>query len=466
MSLKLYNTMSRSLEEFHPVANNHVRMYTCGPTVYDHAHIGNFRAYMFEDLLRRYLKYCGYEVTHVMNLTDVDDKTIRACIAEDLPLKEYTSTYIKAFFEDLDRLGIERAEHYPAATDHIPEMIELIEKLQEKGFAYQSEDGSVYFSIGKFKDYGKLSHLDLSGMQSGARVAQDEYEKDNAADFALWKAWDEKDGDVAWDSPWGRGRPGWHIECSAMSMRYLGETFDIHMGGVDNMFPHHEDEIAQSECATGKMFAKYWLHCAHLIVDGKKMSKSLNNFYTLRDILDKGYSGREIRFVLISTHYRQPLNFTFEVLDSARASLARLDEFIRRLKELASENATPEDLPAWARKAEDGFKAGLDNDLNISGAFAAVFDMVTAGNRAMDSAEVTGDSARAILTLLHSWDSALGILEPPPDEADEETLRMVEMRQQARRNKDWGEADRLRDELAARGWVVKDTPEGPKLRRS
>ncbi|MEM7395142.1 MAG: cysteine--tRNA ligase, partial [Verrucomicrobiota bacterium] len=299
MSLKVQNTLSRQLEDVVPLTDNHIRMYTCGPTVYDYAHIGNFRAYVFEDLLRRVLKYAGFEVTQIMNLTDVDDKTIKGAIAKKLPLKEYTKTYIDSFFEDLATLNIEPAEAYPAATDHIPEMITLIETLVEKGYAYQSDDGSVYFSIGKFEGYGKLAHLDLDGMRCGARVSQDEYEKDVAADFALWKAYSENDGDVVWDSPWGRGRPGWHIECSAMAMKFLGESFDIHCGGVDNMFPHHEDEIAQSEAATGKQFVRYWMHNAHLIVDGAKMSKSLGNFYTLRQVVEKGYSGRELRYVLI-----------------------------------------------------------------------------------------------------------------------------------------------------------------------
>ncbi|HPG00875.1 MAG TPA: cysteine--tRNA ligase, partial [Kiritimatiellia bacterium] len=283
MALRFYNTLTRQIDDFQSLEDGNVRMYTCGPTVYNFAHIGNFRAYVFEDLLRRYLKYSGYQVTQVMNLTDVDDKTIKGALQQGTSLKDYTKTYVDAFFEDLRLLEVEPAEYYPAATDHIPDMIALIHRLFEKGVAYQSDDGSIYFSISKYKDYGKLAHLDMSGLRAGARVAQDEYEKENLADFALWKAWDEKDGDVFWESPWGRGRPGWHIECSAMSMRYLGESFDIHTGGVDNVFPHHEDEIAQSEAATGKQFARYWLHCAHLIVDGKKMSKSLGNFYTQRE---------------------------------------------------------------------------------------------------------------------------------------------------------------------------------------
>jgi len=290
MAIKFKNSLSRVREEFKPIEPGKVKFYTCGPTVYNFAHIGNFRAYIFEDLLRRYLKYKGYDVYQVMNLTDIDDKTIRDSQKEGISLKDFTGRYIKAFFDDLDTLGIERAEQYPAATEHIPEMVELIKKLTENGYAYEV-NGNYYFKISAFKDYGKLANLDMAGLKAGARVATDEYEKDSVSDFALWKAWDEADGDVYWETEIGKGRPGWHLECSAMSMKYLGNHFDIHTGGVDNMFPHHENEIAQSEGATGEKFVNYWMHCEYLIVDGRKMSKSLGNFYTLRDIIDKGYSG-------------------------------------------------------------------------------------------------------------------------------------------------------------------------------
>ena len=465
MSLTFYNTLSRRLDEFRPLEEGHVRMYTCGPTVYNFAHIGNFRAYIFEDLLRRYLKFRGFQVTQVMNLTDVDDKTIRGANEKKVLLSQYTKTYVDAFFEDLNTLNVERAEYYPAATDHIADMINLIHRLFEKGVAYQSDDGSIYFSIAKFKDYGKLAHLDMSGLRAGARVVQDEYEKENLADFALWKAWDEKDGDIYWDSPWGRGRPGWHIECSAMSMRYLGESFDIHTGGVDNIFPHHEDEIAQSEAATGKPFAHTWLHCAHLVVDGKKMSKSLGNFYTLRDVVARGYSGREIRYELMATHYRQALNFTFEALDAARAALSRLDEFSRRLQGAATENVPETELPAWAVAPREKFTKALDDDLNISEALAAVFDLVYAGNKALNDKSVPVGEVWAVLALLEEWDQVLGFIRAPEETADPEAVTMMELRQQARKNKNWAEADRLRDELAARGWVIQDTPQGPKLKR-
>jgi len=459
--VKVHNTLSRQVEELAPIEPGHVRMYTCGPTVYDFAHIGNFRAYLFEDLLRRYLKYAGYRVTQVMNLTDVDDKTIRGALAVGLPLREYTRKFKDAFFEDLKALNIEPAEHYPEATAHVPEMVTLIQKLLDKGVAYKSDDGSVYFSIAKFPAYGKLAHLDMSGLRAGARVSQDEYEKENVADFALWKAWDEKDGDVAWDSPWGRGRPGWHIECSAMSSKYLGESFDLHTGGIDNMFPHHEDEIAQSEAASGKPFVKYWMHCAHLVVDGRKMSKSLGNFYTLRQVLDRGYSGREIRYVLISAHYRQALNFTFEALDSARTSLARIDEFRDRLREQAAGAGS---LPAWADKARDGFKAALDNDLGISEALAALFDMVHDGNKAMDAGQKDWNAA-AVLDLLDEFDRVLGVLGKSGNEASEEVRQLAADREKARQSKNWAESDRIRRRLAELGWEVRDTPAGPKLKK-
>jgi len=465
MAFKIYNTMSRSKEELVPMDGKHVRMYTCGPTVYNYAHIGNFRAYMFEDLLRRYIKFSGFEVTQVQNLTDVDDKTIRTSIEQGKALKEFTKTYIDAFFDDLAKLNIEPAEHYPAATDYVPEMISIIETLFEKGYAYQSDDGSVYYSIDKFKEYGKLAHLDMEGMQAGARVDQDEYDKDNAADFALWKAYVPEDGDVAWDSPWGKGRPGWHIECSAMSMKLLGESFDIHTGGVDNIFPHHEDEIAQSEAATGKMYSKYWMHCGYLVVDGKKMSKSVGNFYTLREILDMGYTGREVRYELLSSHYRQSLNFAFKSLDANRAALKRLDEFYTNIKEAIGSESVAGELPEWAKDSRAKFAAAMDDDMNISGAMAAVFDTVHAGNKAMSESPMSGKEALAVSNLWKELDSVLGLLIPQEEEVSDEVAELLEARTQARADKDWAESDRIRDRLAELGWTVKDTPEGPKLRK-
>ena len=459
MSLRFHNTLTRRLEDFVPLEAGHARMYTCGPTVYNVAHIGNFRAYVFEDLLRRWLKCKGLRVTQVMNLTDVDDKTIRDSQAAGKPLADFTAQYKQAFFEDIRALNIEPAEHYPAATDHIPEMIELIRTLEEKGYAYRAGDGSVYFSIGKWPAYGKLAHLDRDGMRSGVRVAADEYEKENVADFALWKAWDEKDGDVAWESPWGRGRPGWHIECSAMSMKYLGPSFDIHTGGVDNIFPHHEDEIAQSEAANGKPFAAYWLHCAHLMVDGQKMSKSRGNFHTLRDVLARGHTGREVRYELLATHYRAPLNFTFASLEAARTALRRVDEFTARLDGAAGGAAAGE-LPGWARAAADRFEAAMDEDLNISAALAALFDAIREGNAALDAGALDPAGAAAVQALFRRWDAALGVLERPAEAVPAGVQALLDKRQAARAAKDWAQSDALRDEIAALGWAVKDTPKG------
>ena len=456
---RVHNTLSRQLEEFVPLEAGSARMYTCGPTVYNFAHIGNFRAYVFEDLLRRWLKFKGFRVTQVMNLTDVDDKTIRDSRAAGLPLSGFTAQFKQAFFEDIRTLNLEPAEHYPAATDHIPEMIAIIRKLEEKGYAYRSEDGSVYFSIAKWPAYGRLAHLDRAGMRTGVRVAADEYEKENVADFALWKAWDEKDGDVAWDSPWGRGRPGWHIECSAMSPKYLGPSFDQHTGGVDNIFPHHEDEIAQSEAANGQPFARYWLHCAHLMVDGQKMSKSRGNFHTLRDVLARGYTGREVRYELLATHYRAPLNFTFGGLDAARTALRRVDEFTARLAEAAGA-ARAGALPAWARAQAERFEAALDEDLNISAALAALFDGIREGNAALDAKALEPGGAAAVQDLFRRWDAALGVLEKPAEAVPPDVQALLDRRQAARQARDWQQSDALRDEIAALGWIVKDTPKG------
>ncbi len=465
MTVKFFDTMARSLREFQPIEPGRVRMYTCGPTVYNFAQIGNFRAYVFEDLLRRTLQFAGLRVTQVMNLTDVDDKTIAGALREGVSLGEFTRPFKAAFFEDLKSLNIEPAEFYPAATDHVGDMIALIETLLKRGVAYVSEDGSVYFSIAKFPAYGALAHLDKSGLRPGARVAQDDYEKESLGDFALWKAWSERDGDVAWDSPWGRGRPGWHIECSAMSMKLLGESFDIHTGGVDNMFPHHEDEIAQSEAATGRKFVNYWLHCAHLIVDGKKMSKSLGNFFTLRDVLARGYSGRELRYELIATHYRQSLDFSFKSLDGRRVSLARLDEFRARLAEAAGGAKAAPGAPDWVERGREGFRAAMYEDLNVSGALAALFDLVRDGNRALDQKALKPEDASAALGVYADLDRVLGFLKPPEVSVDPALQALLDQRQAARRTKNWAESDRIRDELAKLGWVVQDTPQGPKLRK-
>jgi cysteinyl-tRNA synthetase len=452
MEMKVHNSLTRRDEMFAPLADNTVRFYTCGPTVYNFAHIGNFRAYTFEDILRRTMQFNGMKVKQVMNLTDVDDKTIRGANAAGVALTDYTKTYKDAFFADLKALNIQPAEVYPAATDHIPEMIALVEKLVEKGVAYKSDDGSVYFSVTKFPGYGKLAHIDFDNQRTGARCAADEYDKENVGDFALWKAWEESDGPVGWDSPWGRGRPGWHIECSAMAMKYLGETFDLHTGGIDNLFPHHENEIAQAEAATGKDFVKTWMHCAHLKVNGEKMSKSAGNFFTLRDLIAKGWSGREIRYVLVNSHYRQGLNFAFSALEDARKSLARIDTCVDALEARINDEATP----AFAAKCLEDFTAAVNDDLNIPKAFAALFELVRETN-------ASGTCSAGVLETFRKMDEVLGVVffgKAAKVEVPEEIKALLDQRAEARKAKNWAESDRLRDEIAAKGWIVKDSKDG------
>jgi len=463
MPVRFFNTYTREIEDFVPIAPPLVRMYTCGPTVYNFAHIGNFRAYVFEDLLERHLEARGFKVHRVMNLTDVDDKTIRNSRAAGAPLEEFTRRFKEAFFEDLKRLRIKPAAEYPAATEprYIAKMIEMIRELESLGIAYQAEDGSVYFRLSRFPDYGRLAHLNLDELRPTGRIRNDDYEKESIGDFALWKAWDEADGEVGWDSPWGRGRPGWHIECSAMATALLGPELDIHCGGVDNIFPHHEAEIAQSECCTGKKFVRYWLHCAHLMVQGQKMAKSVGNFYTLRDLTEKGWSGREIRYALISVNYRLPLNFTFEGLAAARSALVRIDEWAARLTELAG---TGSRASAHALAAETGFQTALDDDLNIAGALGHLFDTIRESNRLMDQGQFTAGDARA---LLNWWNGVNGVLAFEPEAAaiPAEIEALLDKRALARKNKDWPASDRLRDELAAKGWEIKDTKEGQRFVR-
>ena len=467
--MQVYNSMSRGKEELRPIEPGHVKMYTCGPTVYNFAHIGNFRAYTFEDVLRRALEFGGSRVTQVMNHTDVDDKTIRGAKEKGVPLTVFTQPFKDAFHEDLKTLNIESAEHYPDATAHVPEMLALIQKLFDRGLAYQSEDGSIYFRVAGLPDYGKLAHLDRENLRQGARVSADEYEKETYGDFALWKAWDENDGDVVWDSPWGRGRPGWHIECSAMASKYLGETFDLHTGGIDNLFPHHENEIAQSEGASGKPFVNYWMHCAHLRVNGEKMSKSLGNFFTLRDLIQKGWSGREIRYVLINGHYRQALNFTFDALDAARVSLARIDECVDALTERAGA-ASAGAVPEWAASARAAFAEAVNDDLNMPEAFAALFALVRGGNSALrEDGALAPEAAAAVLAVFDGMDKVFGLVRfgraARGDELPPEIEALVQARVAARAAKDWAGSDRLRDELAALGWEVRDSKDGQKIKR-
>lgn len=468
MEMKVFNSLTRRDEPLAPIADNTIRMYTCGPTVYNFAHIGNFRAYTFEDILRRAIQFNGMRVKQVMNLTDVDDKTIRGANAANVPLTDYTKTYKEAFFADLKKLNVQSAEVYPAATDHIPEMISLVEKLIDKGVAYKSDDGSVYFAVTKFPGYGKLAHIDFDSQRTGARCAADEYDKENVGDFALWKAWEPSDGPVGWDSPWGRGRPGWHIECSAMSMKYLGETFDLHTGGIDNLFPHHENEIAQAEAATGKEFVKTWMHCAHLKVNGEKMSKSAGNFFTLRDLIEKGWSGREIRYVLVNAHYRQGLNFAFSALEDARKSLARIDTCVDALERLAGGAGAGSPVPEFAQNALAEFTAAINDDLNTPKAFAALFELVRHANAWMQGGDVPLSSAAAILGVFRRMDSVLGVIffgKSEKAEVPPEIQALLNQRSEARKAKNWAESDRIRDEIAAAGWVVKDSRDGQSVTR-
>ncbi len=463
MSLRLYNTMTRTKEEFKPLEDNQVRMYTCGPTVYDVAHIGNFRTFIFEDLLRRYLKFKGYKVTQVMNLTDIDDKTIQGAIAKNISLSEYTAFYKKAFFEDIEKLGIEKAEYYPAATEHIPDMVGMIIKLKDKGLAYEI-DGNYYFSIAKFPEYGKLSHLDMSGLKAGARVAADEYEKESISDFALWKAWDEKDGDAFWETELGKGRPGWHIECSAMSMKYLGETFDFHTGGVDNMFPHHENEIAQSEGASGKKFVNFWLHSEHLLVEGTKMSKRFNNYYTLRDILDKEYSPVAVRYILMATHYRQQLNFTFDGLVSARNGLERYNDFYDNLKDYEGGTSSGE-AEEIITKMLKGFEEALDDDLNISPALGEVFDFIRDINRLKAEDRLSRKERDRAMIALERVDTVLGFLVREESAISGEIEALIQERALAKKSRDFETADKIRNKLSDMGIILEDGSAGTKWKR-
>ncbi len=463
--LKLYNTETREKEEIRSQSGK-IKMYTCGPTIYDFAHIGNFRTYVFEDLLRRSIQYFGFHIEQAMNITDIDDKTIRGAIREKIPLKQYTEPYRKAFFEDLSALHIQKAEHYPAATDYIPEMIQMIEQLIQKGFAYKSPNGSIYFSIRKFPKYGRLSHLELSELKvnaSGDNEA-DEYDKDNIADFVLWKAYDPtRDGQIFWESPFGLGRPGWHIECSAMATKLLGDTIDIHCGGVDNMFPHHENEIAQSECCSGHQFVRHWVHVEHLLVDHKKMSKSLGNFYTLRDLLKRGYSGTEVRYLLLSTHYRTQLNFTFAGLDAARSSLQRVEDLVLRLRSIQGEHPSSHSL----EKADLRFKTALSDDLNISSALAALFDLIRELNILCDEKKIGAEEAHAALELLSSWDRVLGVLplQKRTEEIPVDLLHFLEQRETARKGRNWSLSDQMRDAIHSRGYIIEDTPQGARLKK-
>jgi cysteinyl-tRNA synthetase len=469
MPLRFFNTYSRQLEEFEPrdPAARTIGIYTCGPTVYSRAHIGNFRAYIFEDLLQRHLELRGYKVHRVMNITDVDDKTIRGAREANIPLAKFTEQFKKAFFEDAETLRIKRADEFPSATDqrYLDRMIDMISALVSKGLAYQADDKSVYFRINKFPDYGRLAHFDLTQLQSTGRVKHDEYDKEHIGDFALWKAWDEEDGDVKWDSPWGPGRPGWHIECSAMSTALLGDQIDIHCGGVDNIFPHHEAEIAQSEGVTGKKFVRYWLHCAHLLVDGQKMAKSLGNFYTVPDVLSKGYTGRELRYALLRVHYRVPLNFTWEGMKEARESLGRIDEWLQRLRECSASVPLARTKERQSGIMPHNFEDALDDDLNISAALGFLFESIRETNRAMDEDKLDAASANSWLDWWNRINTVLDLEAETEIAIPAEVAQLAKERENARREKNWKQSDVLRERILALGWEVRDTKDGPKLTR-
>jgi len=463
MKLRLYNTLTQKVEELVPLHDNEIRMYTCGPTVHDYAHIGNFRTFVQFDILRRTIRYFGFAIRHVMNITDVDDNIIAKSTAANMSLKEYTDLYANAFLEDMQTLRIERPEVMPRPTEHIDAMVELIMKLREKGFTYESE-GSTYFRIDRFPEYGKLAQLERRQGEAVGRIDSDRYDKENPRDFVLWKA--RKPGEAYWETPLGPGRPGWHIECSAMSMLHLGDTFDIHCGGADLIFPHHENEIAQSEAATGQPFAKRWLHCEFLMVNGQKMSKSLGNYYTLRDLLEKGYNPLAIRYLLASVHYRKQLNFTLEGLDQATAALQRVNDFVVRLREVREGSPDNPHLAERTREARTRFEEGLADDLNTSVALAAVFELVRETNPLLEANQVGSGNRDEILDFLSRANQVFDVFQVEEQRLeDEEIARLIQERHEARMRRDFKRSDEIREMLAQRGIALEDTKEGTRWKR-
>ena len=463
MTLRFYNTLTRKKEPFQEIDKGKVRLYTCGPTVYNYAHIGNWRSFIFSDILRRHLKFKGYDIVHVMNLTDVDDKTIRDSQKEGISLQEFTERYTKYFFEDMDLLNIERVEYYPKATESIREMLEITQGLLDKGIAYKTDDGSVYYDVSDFDGYGKLSKIQFESQQSSERVKQDEYEKEEKQDFALWKGYEDSDGPVFWETEFGKGRPGWHIECSAMSMKFLGKHFDIHTGGIDLIFPHHENEIAQSEGYSGEKFVNYWLHCEHLLVEGEKMSKSKGNFYILKDILDKGHSARAVRYLLMGTHYRQQLNFTFDALEAAERSIERFQEFLRKLKSV--QQTKGESITDKVKEYKDRFEDALDDDLNISKALSVVFDFMSEINKLNAQDKLSRQAALEAYNLMKEFDMVLGVMDFSQEKIPDEVMALVDQREKAREDKDWDKADALRKKVMSKGYEIEDTKEGPLVKK-
>jgi len=465
MPIRFYNTLTQKVEDFAPAHDNTVRMYVCGPTVYNYAHIGNLRTFTFQDILRRWLRARQFETLHVMNITDVDDKIIRSAVQQNISINDYTKPYEVAFLEDMATLRLQRPEKIVRATEHIGEMVALIQALTEKGMTYES-DGSVYYRIAKFPEYGKLSHNDFGGMIAGARVDVDEYEKENARDFVLWKQ--KKEGEPSWDTPIGDGRPGWHIECSAMAMKYLGDTLDIHAGGIDLTFPHHENEIAQSEAVTGKPFARFWIHAEHLIVEGQKMSKSLGNYYTLRDVIQMGYQPEAVRYLLASVPYRNKLNFTFDGLKAAATSIDRLRNFELRLKTDKFPNGSPEDGDKRSAEYLRRFEEALDDDLNTANALGVLFEFIRDTNTAMDSGAFFAANVAPALKLLDRFDEVFDVLKPTVAEggmSDEEIDALAAERNAAKKARNFPRADAIRADLLEKGVILEDTKEGTRWKR-
>ena len=462
MSLQFYNSLKREKEIFQPIEKGKVGLYTCGPTVYDYAHIGNFRTFMFEDLLKRWLLHLRYDVKHVMNITDVDDKTIKKAKQMKVSLSHITDKYTQYFMEDLTWLKMIPADIYPTATESIPKMISMIERLLEKGFAYCEDDGSVYFNISSFPNYGKLTQINISAQRTGDRVMEDEYDKDAPQDFALWKGWKEEDGEVVWDAPWGRGRPGWHIECSAMSSESLGDHFDIHCGGVDNMFPHHENEIAQSQCATDQPFVNFWLHSEFLMVDGGKMSKSLGNFYRISALKELGFTAESIRYQLLAGHYRSKIIFSIDKKHEGDKVVQRLSDFYNRLQKMNANESSTGSIP----EAYSKFRDRMNDDLDSPQALAVFFDWMKTVNGKIDKNVITDSELGEAWEFLVAFDSVFGFIRNQDFEIPDKINLLLNKRQKARDEENWVESDLIREHLKEKGWIVEDTPDGQYIKKA
>ncbi|MBT6518072.1 MAG: cysteine--tRNA ligase [Candidatus Marinimicrobia bacterium] len=461
MPLQFYNTLKREKEIFQPIEKGKVGLYTCGPTVYDYAHIGNFRTFMFEDLLKRWLLHLRYDVKHVMNITDVDDKTIKKAKQMKVSLSRITDKYTQYFMEDLKWLKMIPADIYPTATESIPKMISMIERLLEKGFAYREDDGSVYFNISSFPNYGRLTQINISEQRTGDRVMEDEYDKDVPQDFALWKGWKEEDGEVVWDAPWGRGRPGWHIECSAMSSESLGDNFDIHCGGVDNMFPHHENEIAQSQCAADQPFVNFWLHSEFLMLDGGKMSKSLGNYYRISALKELGFTAESIRYQLLAGHYRSKITFSIDKKHEGDKVVQRLSDFYTRLQKMNANESSIGSMP----EAYSKFRDRMNDDLDSPQALAVFFDWMKTVNGKIDKNVITDSELGEAWEFLVAFDSVFGFIQNQDFEIPNKINLLLKKRQKARDEDNWVESDLIREQLKEKGWIVDDTTDGQNLKK-